>query len=106
MLSVVDTNWHTFMQNSSKTTETCLTCGATFEFTDTVADPEFPNSVTRTYHALNGDTPARCSGDTGRVHGEAPCEGETGNGCEESQTSDNGSCSHTNHDCNCAACTG
>lgn len=107
MLSVIDTNWHTFMDNGGTDTETCLTCGGTWSFTDVVSDPvEFPNSVERTYHASNGDAPERCSGDTARVHGETPCQTDNGRECEEARTSDDGMCKHTKHDCNCVMCTG
>lgn len=105
MLSVHDTMGHTFMSGNGEDTESCLTCGGTWRFTDVVADPvEFPNSVDRTYEANNGDAPQYCSADTARVHGEALCENNNGRECDEAANADDGMCAHTRHDCNCLYC--
>lgn len=101
MLSIHQTSGHNFYGDDSDGTEACTTCGATFAFEDIVSDPEFPESVDRTYQANNGDAPNYCPG-TDREHGEAPCQiGRNGNGCEASQ---DGPCEHTSHDCNCLFC--
>lgn len=101
MFSVIDTNWHEFVGGPDDGTEHCLTCGGTWEYTDKI-DPEFPNSIERTYHAADGDAPTTCTGRTNLAHGEAPCENDNGKGCAD--FIENGTCEHTDFECNCCFC--
>jgi hypothetical protein len=88
---------HRFMSDGDENTESCLTCGATYQLLALADDP-----TRGEYMAANGDAPMDCTGDTGMAHGYP---GERY--CHEHQHPRDHSeheCSHVDHDCNCLLC--
>lgn len=83
---------HTFVSTDTPREDSCLTCGALF--TLLVGEDGYDY-----YVGGNGERATECSGDTSMIHGEAPCDT-----CEGDALDDDGTCSHTNHDCNCLLC--
>lgn len=95
---VWSSNGHRFMGTDSETDESCLTCGALYALVPSDSDPSIGH-----YVASNGDAAQECTGRTDLVHGyERNCEADNGRECQESR--ENGTCKHTDHDCNCLQC--
>lgn len=83
--------------------ESCLTCGGHWLLRP---DLEYdPDGGYGSYFASNGDHADECSGDTSREHGyERHCSmGDNGRSCEAFD--ETGLCPHTDHGCNCVACS-
>ena len=78
--------------------ESCLTCGAEYVLKNL-------GDGNGEYITNGGDQPNHCTYDTGMVHGiERVCQGGNGSGCDKSKESDDGTCEHTRHNCNCVQC--
>ena len=87
---------HHLTGTDSPSQERCITCGAVY--TMAVRSDGVGRLITQA-----GEDASYCSGDTARVHGtERVCEGITGSGCQDAYG--DGSCAHTDHDCDCDLC--
>lgn len=96
--SVWSTNGHIFTGTSEPDQESCLTCGALYRLVD-------DGGGSGHYENTIGEAPKRCSYRTDLVHGyERHCEADNGRPCEGSENSDNGTCTHTAHVCDCLLC--
>ncbi|GIG61140.1 hypothetical protein Lfu02_55120 [Longispora fulva] len=99
MITVWSAYGHRF-QSGDSGSETCMTCGGTWELSETT-DPGDWNS--HYYHASNGDDPDECTGNTSLAHGyERVCQNDNGRQCADDI--ENGTCEHTSHSCNCIQC--